>query len=140
MKLASEVYKERMNGIFACAQINFKIRTHENLLKTIKGEKADSGNTAKKLEEQTKKLRLELTKRHCADRTSTDGKGNVMMKRTVLNQTAKEYCNYRHYLQYLKDNARYRLADYVDAETKRRAAASASPNGSSAPSASSEEA
>ena len=109
-----------MNGIFACAQINFKIRTHENLLKTIKGEKADSGNTAKKLEEQTKKLRSELTRRHCADRTSTDGKDTVMMKKMVLKQTAKEYCNYRHYLQYLKSNAQYRLADYVAAEKKRR--------------------
>ncbi len=120
VKLASEVYKERMNGIFACAQINFKIRTHENLLKTIKGEKADSGNTAKKLEEQTKKLRLELTRRHCADRTSTDGKGNVMMKGMVLNQTAKEYCNYRHYLQYLKSNAQNRISSFVTAEEKRR--------------------
>lgn len=120
VKLASEVYKERMNGIFACAQVNFKIRTHENLLKTIKGEKADSGNTAKKLEEQTKKLRLELTRRHCADRTSTDGKDNVMMKGMVLDQTAKEYCNYRHYLQYIKSNAQNRISAFVQAEQKRR--------------------
>ena len=120
VKLASEVYKERMNGIFACAQINFKIRTHENLMKTIKGEKADSGNTAKKIEEQTKKLRLELTRRHCADRTSTDGKDNVMMKGMVLDQTTKEYCNYRHYLQYLKSNAQNRISAFVAAEEKRR--------------------
>lgn len=120
VKLASETYKERMNGIFACAQINFKIRTHESLLKTIKGEKADSGNTAKKIEEQTKMLRKELGKRHCADRTSTEGKANVMMKKMVLNQSTMEYCNYRSYLQYLRFNAQYRMSAFVEAETKRR--------------------
>lgn len=120
VKLASETYKERMNGVFACAQINFKIRTHESLLKTVKGEKADSGNTAKKIEEQTKMLRKELGKRHCADRTSTEGKANVMMKKMVLSQSTMEYCNYRSYLQYLKFNAQYRMGSFVLAEQKRR--------------------
>ena len=124
VKLASETYKERMNGIFACAQVNFKIRTHESLLKSIKGAKADSGNTAKKIEEQTRMLRKELTKRHCADRTSTEGKGNIMMKKMVLSQSTMEYCNYRSYLQYLKFNAQYRMSGFVQAETKRREAAS----------------
>ncbi|MDQ1343744.1 MAG: hypothetical protein QG650_464 [Patescibacteria group bacterium] len=102
--LASETYKERMNGIFACAQINFKIRTHERLLRTIKGEKADNGNTAKRVEEQTKLLRQEMRKRKCADRTATEGKNNIMMKKDLLRQSTYEYCNYRHYLQYLKFN------------------------------------
>lgn len=124
VKLASETYKERMNGIFACAQVNFKIRTHESLLKSIKGAKADSGNTAKKIEEQTRMLRKELTKRHCADRTSTEGKGNIMMKKMVLSQSTMEYCNYRSYLQYLKFNAQYRMSGFVQAETKRREGAS----------------
>ena len=110
VKLASEVYKERMNGIFACAQINFKIRSHEQLLKTIRAEKADSGNTAKKIEEQTKMLRQELSKRKCADRTSTEGKANILMKKDLLNQSTYEYCNYRHYLQYLKQNAQNKLS------------------------------
>lgn len=122
MKLASEVYKERMNSVFACAQINFKIRTHENLLKTIKGEKAQTGNAAKKIEEQTKMLRKELDKRHCADRTSTEGKANTMMKKAVLDQSTMEYCNYRSYLQYLKFRAQYRMGEYVKAEEARRSA------------------
>jgi len=93
-------------------------------LKSIKGAKADSGNTAKKIEEQTRMLRKELTKRHCADRTSTEGKGNIMMKKMVLSQSTMEYCNYRSYLQYLKFNAQYRMSGFVQAETKRREAAS----------------
>lgn len=125
---ASEVYKERMNGIFACAQINYKIRVHEQLLKTVKGEKADSGNTVKKIEEQTRMLRQELSKRKCADRTATEGKSNVLMKKDLLRQSTYEYCNYRHYLQYLKSNAQYRLANFIDAEEKRKGATANAEN------------
>lgn len=116
---ASEVYKERMNGIFACAQVNFKIRTHERLLATIRGQKADSGNTAKQIEEMTKRLRQEMTRRKCADRTSTEGKDNIMLKGDLLRQSTYEYCNYRHYLQYVKSNAQNRLSKMIDAEQKR---------------------
>lgn len=119
-KLASETYKERMNGIFACAQINFKIRTHEQLLKTVRAEKADGGNTVKKIEEQTKLLKQELSRRNCANRTSTEGKANVFMKKDLLNQTTYEYCNYRHYLQYLKANAQNRLSKFIEAEEARK--------------------
>lgn len=116
---ASEVYKERMNGIFACAQINFKIRTHERLLATIRGQKADSGNSAKQIEETTKRLRQEMARRKCADRTATEGKDNIMLKGDLLRQSTYEYCNYRHYLQYVKSNAQSRLAKMIDAEQKR---------------------
>lgn len=109
-----------MNGIFACAQINFKIRTHERLLKTVRAEKADSGNTVKRIEEQTKLLRQELSRRKCADRTSTEGKPNVFMKKDLLNQSTYEYCNYRHYLQYLKANAQNRLSKFIEAEEARK--------------------
>ncbi len=119
-KLASETYKERMNGIFACAQINFKIRTHEQLLKTVRAQKADGGNAVKKIEEQTKLLRQELSRRKCANRTSTEGKANVFMKKDLLNQSTYEYCNYRHYLQYLKANAQNRLSKFVEAEAARK--------------------
>lgn len=137
---ASEVYKERMNGVFACAQINFKIRTNEQLLKTIKGAKAGDGNTAKKVEEQAKMLRSEMKNRHCADRTSTEGKPNIMMKSQVLVQSTYEYCNYRHYVQYLRDNAQNRLSKFIEAEDTRRKDKAASPDSAaSSPTSTSEE-
>lgn len=112
LSAASEAYKERTNALFACAQIGFKIRTHESIIQTIRGEKADTGNMVKQLETQTRMLRQEGEKRKCTDVSSiSDGKG-LFLKKILLDNAFYQYCDYRHYLQYLKTNISTRVSKF----------------------------
>jgi hypothetical protein len=107
---ASVAYKERTNALFACAEISFKIKTHESILESVRGSKADTGNMAKSLQKQTERLRQELDRRHCSPAaTSADGNG-FSLRKTLLDNAFYQYCDYRHYLQYLKTNISSRLA------------------------------
>lgn len=108
-----------MNATFACAQIQYKIRVHEKLVKTVQGEKADAGNMVKKIEEQTRMLKKESAKRGCVDLSNTEGANNVYLKKTLLDNAFYQYCDYRHYLQYLKTNVSTRLSKFYESEKKR---------------------
>lgn len=129
VKAASEVYKERMNAIFACAQLNLKVRIHENVIRTIAKNPKANPNSTRSLKAQNTVLKQEMSRRKCADRTQTTGNSNVMIKSQVLRQTTFEYCNYRHYLQYLKSNAQHRAADSIFAQRKAKKEGGEAPAG-----------
>ncbi len=112
---ASEAYKERVNAVFACAQIGFKIRIHDRIIASVRGEDAASGNLVRRIEDQTRMLRQEANKRGCADLSSTQSKDNVYLKKDVLDNAFYQYCDYRHYLSYLKTNGASRLAEFREA-------------------------
>lgn len=120
VKAASEVYKERMSAVFACAQLNLKIRVHQNVMDTVVAKKATAGNTIRTLKAQNTALKQEMGRRNCADRTNTEGKSNLLLKSQVLRQTTYEYCNYRHYLQYLKFNSQSRVAKTLTAQREKK--------------------
>ena len=113
--IASSFYKLRMSQVFSCGMINHKIGVHETLLKTIKGKRQSGGNLMKKLEAQTKALTTELSNRGCAKRDTDD----KLYREKILTQATYEYCNYRHYLRYVKLFSDARSKQFIDSEIKR---------------------
>lgn len=125
IEMASSLYKERMNAVYACAVLNAKYKIHTRLVKQFKPE---GTNIVRKLEQATQKIEAQLTTRGCRNVSKEEGEGSELsVKRSLIRGSIIEYCNYRHYLDYVDFNVRNRLSDVIKTENAMRAARTGKP-------------
>jgi hypothetical protein len=106
LEKASHVYKEAMGTIYACAVMNAKVRTINGLL----ANQSVRSNLKDKLTNQLK-YTMSAMKTKC--RTIEDKK-EQSLKRSILDNTTYQYCNYRQYLYYLDSTSKNSLKAYYD--------------------------
>lgn len=97
VQVASELYKNTMNNLFACGVIEWRLKILDKLRAHF-----DENNSeiSQKLDRETKRLESLKSQVHCV---GGDTKDTVMMQQLV-NSATRQYCHYRHYLSYLQDN------------------------------------
>ena len=103
---ASHIYKETMGAVYACAVMNTKIRIIDTLTSAIP---MTQSNTKNRLKNQLSSLRKTLGKKGCREIADTS---EISLKKTLLDNTTYQYCNYRHYLAYLENASRKALDIY----------------------------
>ncbi len=123
---ASLLYKERMNAVYACAVLNAKYKIHTRLVKQFKPE---GTNIVRKLEQATQQIEAQMTTRGCRNVSKEEGEGSELsVKRSLVRGSIIEYCNYRHYLDYVDFNVRNQLSEVIKNENKMRGSSAANPN------------
>jgi len=115
---ASLLYKERMNSIYACAVLNAKYKIHKRMLVTYKPE---GTNIVRNLQQATQKIDALMKQKKCINISSSEGEGSELsVKRSLIRSSTIEYCNYRHYLNYVDYNVKNSLSRVIEAEEKSR--------------------
>ena len=104
LEKASYVYKETMGAVYACAVMNAKVRIIDNLITKIP---MTQSNIKQKLKNQVSSVRKTMDAKTCREVQDTS---ELSFKKTLLDNTTYQYCNYRHYLYYL-DNASKKSLD-----------------------------
>ncbi|MDD5377023.1 MAG: hypothetical protein PHH16_02790 [Candidatus Gracilibacteria bacterium] len=108
LEKASYVYKETMGTIYACAVMNAKIRIINDLVTKIP---STQSNMKQKLKNQLSSLQ-KSAKQKCRVVQDTS---ELSVKKTLLDNTTYQYCNYRQYLYYLDNASKNSLASYYKA-------------------------
>lgn len=111
LEKASYVYKETMGAIYACAVINAKIRIIDTLLVKIP---STQSNLKERLTKQSTYLKDNIEKNGCLKTTDSS---ELSLKKTLLDDTTYQYCNYRQYLFYLNSASKESLDIYYSGTT-----------------------
>lgn len=106
LEKASYVYKETMGSIYACAVMNAKVRITDNLITNIP---TTQSNLKQKLKNQLSNLRKKMETDGCREIGNT---AELSLKKTLLDNTTYQYCNYRQYLYYLQMSSKRTLSEY----------------------------
>ncbi len=106
LEKASYVYRETMGAVYACAVMNAKVRIIDNLLKKIP---TTQSNIKQKLTNQLTYTRKSMGTQGCREVANTS---ELSFKKSLLDNTTYQYCNYRHYLNYLENASKQSLNDY----------------------------
>lgn len=115
---ASLLYKERMNSIYACAVLNAKYKIHTRLVKEFKPE---GTNIVRNLQKATQQIDALMKQKSCINISKSEGEGSELsVKRSLIRSSTLEYCNYRHYLNYVDYNVKNSLSRVITAEEKSR--------------------
>ena len=109
---AKTLYTARMNAIYACAVLDAKNLSAKAIIKYI-GRGRDE-EMVRSIEAQIARNEELKTKRNCNQLNLEP----TEMKKTLLDNTWYEYCNYRNYLGYLEANATHRVNETMEANTK----------------------
>lgn len=124
-RVSSEAYKETMNSIYRCAILNAKLNIWNSIIKIVKN--PDASAVTKKITSDAKKIKQQLTKYGCRNVgiqgknsenvNSSTGTLNMWpepsIKKELLDNTIYQYCTYRYYLSYLRDQYENNLPVFV---------------------------
>jgi len=100
-----------MGVIYTCAVINAKIRIIDTLLTKIP---STQSNLKEKLQQQSGLLQKNIENEHCREVKDTS---ELSMKKSLLDNTTYQYCNYRQYLFYLNSASKQSLDVYYSGST-----------------------
>lgn len=97
-----------MGAIYACAVMNAKIRITDNLLTKIP---TTQSNLKQKLTKQLSYTRKSLEQKGCREVKDTS---ELSLKKSLLDNTTYQYCNYRQYLYYLDNASKKSVGEYYN--------------------------
>lgn len=104
------LYRETVNSVFNCAILKSKLKTWESIVKYIK--KWDrSSNMVAKIQKQNDDIRSMIWEYKCT--TAKLEWKEFSYKKTLVNNVTYHYCNYRYYLDYLKEFYRNNVWDKI---------------------------
>lgn len=107
-----------MNAIYACAVMNTKLKIHTRLIKEFRPQ---GSNIIRNLEQATRQIESQMKQRGCRNLSEASGpESELSLKKSLIRDTTIEYCNYRHYLQYVDYNVKNQLSRVIEAEEKQR--------------------
>ncbi len=104
-----------MDAIYDCAAYNTMLRSQNDLLRNVFSSVPLSADFSESLKKNIKALRVRMNERKCRDVSEVTPKGDISLKKLLLDQSTIEYCNYRHYLYYIDFNVKHRLSDLINA-------------------------
>jgi len=125
-RVSSGVYKETMNSIYRCAILNTKLNIGNSIIKIVKN--PDASAVTKKVKEDAKRIAELMTDYGCrnistaSNKVSTDTKSpewelsagpEPSIKKELLDNTTYQYCTYRYYLSYLRDQYENNLPVFI---------------------------
>lgn len=105
LEKASYVYKETMGTVYACAVMNAKIRIIKNLVTKIP---TAQSNMKQKLGKQLSSIEKSAEQKCRVVQDTSE----LSLKKTLLDNTTYQYCNYRQYLYYLDSASKKALGTY----------------------------
>lgn len=108
LEKASYVYKETMGAIYACAVMNAKVRITNDLLTKIPTKQS---NLKQRLTKQLAYTRKTMEQKGCREVKDTS---ELSLKKSLLDNTTYQYCNYRQYLYYLDNASEKSIGDYYN--------------------------
>lgn len=108
LEKASYVYKETMGAIYACAVMNAKVRITDNLLTKIPTKQS---NLKERLTKQLSYTRKTMEQKGCREVKDTS---ELSLKKSLLDNTTYQYCNYRQYLYYLDNASKKSIGAYYN--------------------------
>ena len=113
LEIARTGYRSNMNSLFACAVVASRIQTVDTLQTIIK-EKVTSKNSEilEKLKREANNLKETQSKLLC--NPDMDNSKEIISK--LANSSTKQYCYYRHYLDYLNSNIINNLHSVLEVE------------------------
>ncbi|EKD29592.1 MAG: hypothetical protein ACD_78C00346G0005 [uncultured bacterium (gcode 4)] len=105
LEKASYTYKETMGAIYACAVMNAKVRIIGTLMTKIP---MTQSNTKERYQKQ-----LDYIRKAAGEKCRITGDtSELSIKKTLLDNTTYQYCNYRQYLHYLDSVSKKSLDVY----------------------------
>ncbi|MDD5197952.1 MAG: hypothetical protein PHN60_03790 [Candidatus Gracilibacteria bacterium] len=111
LEKASYVYKETMGAVYACAVMNAKVRIIGTLMAKIP---MTQSNTKERYQKQLVYIQ-KIAGEKCR---ITGDTSELSVKKTLLDNTAYQYCNYRQYLYYLDSASKKSLDIYYKIHTE----------------------
>jgi len=111
------MYRERMNGIYACATLNAKYKVNTRLIKQFD---QNGSNIKRDLDKANAQIIAQMNQHACRNTSKEQAGGELSTKLSLVRQSTIEYCNYRHYLSYVDYNVKNQLSDVIKAEEKLR--------------------
>lgn len=97
-----------MGAIYTCAVMNAKIRITDNLLTKIPTKQS---NLKERVTKQLLYTRKTMEQRGCREVKNTS---ELSLKKSLLDNTTYQYCNYRQYLYYLDNASKKSISDYYN--------------------------
>ena len=111
-----------MGTIYTCAIMNAKIRIIDSLLTKIP---TTQSNLKQKLTKQVERLRGKISADGCRNIANTS---ELSIKKSLLDNTTYQYCNYRQYLYYLENASKQSINEYHKTSSNGNNSGSSLPN------------
>jgi len=104
------MYKETMSALYACAVMNVRVRTINTILKIP----TTRSNLKEVLTKERDSTAKSLSEKGCLQVTDTS---ELSLRKTHLDNTTYQYCNYRYYLNYLDNVSKDSIETYFGDST-----------------------